>query len=217
MIENWYIHIILAYVVTLIPIIGKYFAALNTMFHEDGHALSSMLLGGRVKRISLFSNTEGEAITASRFWIGRVITSYAGYTFSSLIAFVCFFLISVGEVKYVLYGFIGFAVVNLVLWVRNFYGIIWLISFISLCGVLLYYGSENLQIFITFFLSAIILTQSVSTAFIILVLSFKDSKNAGDATNLAKHTFIVPAFIWGMLFFGQSVYIAFLVFRNFII
>jgi hypothetical protein len=216
MLENWWFYIILAYIVTILPVIGKYFACLNTMFHEDGHAITAKIFGGRVESISLFSNTEGVASTLHGSWVSRVITSYAGYTFSSFVAYICFYLIHIGKIHWLLYFFIGAAIFNLVFWVRNVFGVFWLLSFIALCGALLYYHHYTLNIFASFFLSAIILTQSVSTAAAIMYLSFVQPRNAGDASNLARSTFI-PSWVWGSLFFVQSVYIAYQIVIKFII
>ncbi|HBI05292.1 MAG TPA: hypothetical protein DDY49_14840, partial [Paenibacillaceae bacterium] len=97
-----------------------------------------------------------------------------------------------------------------------FYGFVWSFSFIALCGYSIWNGNETIQTHFTFFLSAIILTQSVATAFAIFKLSIVHPKQAGDATNLAKETYI-PAFIWGMVFFGQSLFVAYVIFKNYIL
>lgn len=215
MLENGYIYIALAYLITLVPFIGKYFSVVNTLFHEIGHAVFALLLKGEIRSISLFANTEGKTMTASPFWFGRVLTSLAGYPFASLIAFLCFYSINHNQTEFLLYGFIIITTLSLLLWIRNGYGFIWSISFISLCGWLIWNGNNNMQIFAAFFLSAIILTQSVSTSFTIFKLSLTSPKEAGDATNLAHSTYI-PAFIWGTLFFGQSIWIAYVIFKNYI-
>lgn len=212
MIQHWYIYLLIAYGVTLIPVIGKYFSVLNTLFHEVGHALFALLFDGKVKSIVLFASTEGVATTTSRFWIARVVTSYAGYTFASFIAFLSFYFIQQDKPTFLLFGFMIAVFLSLVFWVRNWYGIVWCLSFLALCILLVIYGTTLLQHTITFFFSSILLTQSVSTAFTIFRLSIKKPKDAGDATNLAKHTFI-PAPIWGTIFFLQSLYVAFLVFK----
>lgn len=213
--DHWYVYLLLAYLVTLVPVVGKYFSVLNTLFHEVGHGIFALLFRGNIRSISLFANTEGEIVTSSPFWLGRVVTSLAGYPFSSFTAFLCFYFIDKNLVEYVLYGFITITTFSLLLWIRNLYGLIWSISFIALCGYLIWNGNRSIQTHFTFFLSAIILTQSVATAFAILKLSLVHPKQAGDATNLANETYI-PAFIWGMVFFGQSLYVAYMIFKNYI-
>ncbi|MCA1029681.1 M50 family metallopeptidase [Bacillus timonensis] len=216
MIDHWLFYLVLAYIVSILPVVGRYVAVFNTLIHEDGHAIVALILKGKVLSISLFSTTEGEAVTAYRCWIARVLTGYAGYTFSSVVAYVSFALLTEGEVMLVLYGFIAIAVVNLFLWVRNAYGIVWLLSFIVISVAVLKSNSGQLQMFYTFFLSAVLLTQSISSAFEIFVLSWTRRKEAGDATSLAEATFL-PAFFWGTLFFAQSLYIGYLVMIDFVV
>lgn len=67
----------------------------------------------------------------------------------------------------------------------------------------LYRHFEVLLIHISILLSCMVLMQSIISAFVILKLSVTDRRNAGDATNLARFTFI-PTLVWGALFFVQS-------------
>ncbi|RXI96215.1 M50 family peptidase [Anaerobacillus alkaliphilus] len=215
MLNQWYLYFLLVFFILHIPKVNLYFAALNTMFHEMGHAIACLLCKGRVIKISLFPSTEGQIITASGSWISRVFISYAGYTFSPLVAYACFYLIGEGLYLELLYGFIGVAIINLVLWVRNLYGVFWLTTFIGLCLLFVYLGHVGaIEIFVQF-LAALLLVEAVRSAFIICYLSFRDRRQAGDATSLAKSTFI-PAFIWGTLFFVQSMMVAFWILRSFV-
>lgn len=56
--------IIVAILVTKLPIISKYFAIINTLIHETGHQLASILTFGKAHQIQLFANTEGLAISS---------------------------------------------------------------------------------------------------------------------------------------------------------
>ncbi|QOY35375.1 M50 family metallopeptidase [Anaerobacillus isosaccharinicus] len=216
LLSQWLLYFLFVFFILHIPRLNLYFAALNTMFHEMGHAIVCLLFKGRVVKISLFPNTEGQIITASGSWISRVLISYAGYTFSPLVAYGCFYLIGEGMHLNLLYGFIGVSVMNLVLWVRNLYGLFWLTSFIGLCLLFVYIGhSGAIEIFVQF-LAALLLVESIRSAFIICLLSFRDKRQAGDATSLAKSTFI-PAFFWGTLFFVQSMMVAYWIFSSLIV
>jgi hypothetical protein len=204
-----FVYLIVAYFISHVPIFGRYLSILNTLIHENGHAIAALLLNGRVYSIKLFSNTAGEALTGQRGWISSVIISYAGYTFSSIVAYVCFILLHKGFMSFILYAFLSIALLNLILWIRNMYGAIWLVSFIALCGWTLHSGSSSLQTNLAYFLSSLLLTQSVSSSLQIFMLSVVRRRSAGDATSLANYT-KVPAIIWGFLFFAQAIYIAYL-------
>lgn len=214
MVENHlFVYLIVAYVISQVPFLGRYLAIFNTLIHESGHAIAALLLNGKVYSIKLFSNTAGEALTGQRGWISNVIISYSGYTFSSITAYACFILLHKGYMSFILYALLLIALLNLILWIRNMYGAIWLVSFIALCGWSLHSGSSSVQTNLAFFLSSVLLTQSVSSALQIFMLSVVRRKSAGDATSLAHYTKI-PAFIWGFLFFAQALYVAFIAIRD---
>ncbi|OAS89343.1 MULTISPECIES: M50 family metallopeptidase [Metabacillus] len=207
--NHLFVYLIVAYVISHVPFLGRYLAIFNTLIHESGHAIAALLLNGKVYSIKLFSNTAGEALTGQRGWISNVIISYAGYTFSSITAYACFMLLHKGYIRFILYALLLIALLNLILWIRNMYGAIWLGSFIALCGWTLHSGSSSIQTNLAYFLSSVLLTQSVSSALQIFMLSIVRRRSAGDATSLANYTKI-PAIIWGFLFFAQAVYIAYL-------
>lgn len=207
------VYVILAFVISYIPIFGRYVSMINTLVHENGHAIAALLLNGKVYSIKLFTNTGGEAITGQRGWFSNVVISYAGYTFSSLTAYVFFLLLNKGQTNMILYTLLFIAILNLILWIRNLYGAIWLSSFITLCGWTIYSGSNGLQTFLAYFFSAVLLTQSVSSSLQIFLLSIMQRKEAGDAASLARFT-KVPALFWGFLFFVQALYVAFIAIRD---
>lgn len=207
------VYLIAAYVITFVPFLGRYVSMINTLVHENGHAIAALLLNGKVYSIKLFRNTEGVAVTGQRGWFSSVVISYAGYTFSSITAYVCFMLLNKGQMNFILYALLSIAILNLILWIRNIYGVIWLVSFIMLCGWAIHSGSNWFQSFLAHFFSSVLLTQSVSSALQIFMLSVVRRKSAGDATSLAHYTKI-PAFIWGFLFFAQALYVAFIAIRD---
>ena len=198
------IFIAIAILITNIPIIGNYVKIINTVIHESGHALMA-LVGGKVHNISLFHNTEGTTFTSHSNWFGGFFTGIAGYMFSSFMAFLSFLFISRKKYKPLIIILLIFIGVNLVFWVRNFYGIFWLISFGVAFLLLLKKGSITLVQNCLLLIASILLIESVSSSFIILMLSFVQSHSAGDATGVANVTFFIPAQVWGLFFFGQAV------------
>ncbi|SDO40030.1 Peptidase M50B-like [Paenibacillus sp. yr247] len=210
-----YIYLVIALLITNIPIVGKYMAVANTIIHEASHCLSALLFSGKVHSMSLFSDTSGEARVSTRNWMSRILISYAGYSGSSLAAIGLYFALSKARYELILISFIVLLLVCLLFWIRNIYGLIWVISFICIIGFIVYKDFGILILHASFLLSAIVLAQSVSSSFIVLKLSIRDSKNAGDATNLANATYI-PAQIWGWLFFVQSLYAAYYIFVHFV-
>lgn len=215
-----YVYLIIAFVLSNIPLINSFInvntriskvihaigmgvAIANTMIHESCHSLMAILTGDRIKGVSLSADTSGLAETTSNSRVARILVSYAGYTGSSLVAVGLFYLLYHGKYEWIIYFFILLSAFNWLFWVRNLFGFLWLTAFISMMVFLLYKHYEVLLVHISILLSCMVLVQSIISTFVILKLSVTDRKNAGDATNLAKFTFI-PTLVWGTLFFVQS-------------
>jgi len=206
--------LIVTFFVLRIPVIGKYLRVVNTMIHESGHALAALLTSGKVYSISLFTNTEGLAITGSRHWFGRVTVAISGYTFSSFFAFLTFYLYSQDKYELIVYILGGFCLANLLfLWVRNLYGIVWLVSFTGILWLSNHFLTHHAMAYFILFVISILLSESVSSAFTILRLSIKEPTRAGDAKSMRDATYL-PTVFWGIIFFAQSLLFAFLALKN---
>lgn len=200
--------IILALILTQMPIIGPYFSIVNTLIHEIGHALLSIATGGKVHSISLFLNTEGVTLASHRFWIGGFLTSVAGYLFASFVAFVFMILIHRKKSKHVLFILLATLLISLLLWIRNPYGLFWTITIIVGFSWVLAKGSKPVLDYLALFITTLLLVESVISSLEIMYLSFISPNHAGDATNLANITFLIPSPMWGIAFFIQSLLFA---------
>ncbi|OXT15455.1 M50 family metallopeptidase [Bacillus sp. MMSF_3328] len=205
---RFFIFLILAVLITRMPVIGDYSGIINTLIHESGHALVA-LFGGEVHHISLFANTEGVTYTRHSNWFGGVFTGAAGYVFSSFMAFIAFWLLGKKKDKVLILILLGFIILNLVFWVRNAYGIFWLISFGAGFAFLLKKGSPSLIQNILLLIASIMLVESVTSAFEIMLLSLMSPQAAGDATNLSA-SLLLPAQVFGTLFFLQAIWFCYL-------
>lgn len=200
--------VLIALLLLKTPVAGKYVSLVNTLIHEVGHALVTILTGGKVAKIELFANTEGTAWSRHRFFFGGVLTSAAGYPAASGTAFlfVCFAVN--GDFQYILLGLLAVLVVSALFWIRNLYGILWVATFGSAFTYLLWLDNAVLSENVALFLTAILCVASVTTAFDILKISVKTPRDSGDASNLATQLWI-PAQFWGVLFFAQALAFAF--------
>jgi len=205
----FYLLLIISIILTRIPLIGKYFRVVNTLFHESGHGIMAMITSGKILKIELFSDTSGSASTLSKNKFGQFLIALAGYPVSSIFAFVFFYLIYTGNYFFILYILAGITLINLIFFVRNAYGIFWLISFAAILFVIFYYGDDFIRFGTCVFFSSIILSDSLISSFLLIVISYRDSKKAGDATNLKNITHI-PSIFWAVLFFLQAVIFAYL-------
>ncbi|MBY0120336.1 M50 family metallopeptidase [Bacillus sp. S/N-304-OC-R1] len=204
---------IIAIILTNIPFLGSYVRVINTLIHESGHAVIA-LLGGKVHTISLFMNTEGVTYTSHLNWFGSFFTGIAGYVFSSIIAFLSFWFISRKQYKPLIFILLLFIGLNLIFWVRNFYGLFWLISFGALFLLLLFKGSTTFVQNCLLIIASILLVESLSSSFTILLLSFIQPHSAGDATGLTRSTMFIPAQFWGIFFFAQAIFFLLLGYKH---
>ncbi|MFC0470483.1 M50 family metallopeptidase [Halalkalibacter kiskunsagensis] len=207
-----YIYIVGAIIFSFIPYIRSITGTIHTLIHESGHAFAALVTSGKVYSISLFANREGVAHTGSRSWLSSMIISYSGYTFASIVSFLSFYLITNEKIIILFYAFVSLALINLLLWVRNIFGVIWISLYLGGCALLIYYQLWFIKEVVVYLLSSVILVQSVFASFAILVLSMKNTPKAGDALLLQKLTYI-PSFFWGLLFFSQSLFSTYCIFR----
>ncbi|PGK52499.1 hypothetical protein CN918_32460 [Priestia megaterium] len=193
-----------------IPYVDSVVKGFNTLFHEGGHAITSLVTNGKVDNIKLFANTEGVTTTASSSWFSSLLTSISGYVFAAATAFLFAYLWHKHMHQSILYSTLIFATLNLVLWVRNLYGLVWLVAICAfLYFVVVKFKKEvNILSNVSLVLVLVLITQSVVSSFDILYLSYFTPNEAGDASNLASST-LLPSLVWGLGFFLQSLIWAF--------
>ena len=197
--QIFYILIFVSLILTRIPYIGKFFRVVNTMIHECGHAFMALFLSGEVVKINLFSDTSGVTITKVKGKFSRLLVSLTGYPFSAFVAFIIFYLIKDDYNTVALIVLMFFAVICLLFFVRNFYGIFWLVIFLITGGVIVQLESLTILNAWMVFLASLLLTDAFVSGFILFKISIENPSGAGDATNLKKETHI-PAWIWSLLF-----------------
>jgi hypothetical protein len=210
---KFFLFLMIAIILINVPILGSYIEIINTLIHESGHALIA-LIGGNVETISLFMNSEGVTFSHQSTWIGSFFTSLAGYTFSSFMVFLSYWLISKRKETVLIDILLGFIVLNLIFWVRNPYGLFWLVSFGLIFLYLLIKGSPKFRNHLLLFIASVILASSIKSAYEILLISLFQPQSAGDAENLKNLTVIIPVQFWGIFFFAQALWFSYLSFKK---
>lgn len=185
----------------LIPF-SSLFRNLDTMIHEFGHALATLLLSGRVLRIELYADHSGVTYSAIQAGGRAILVSLAGYPLASLFALLFFYLYSKGKLEWGLLISSGLALIMLALYVRGGFGVLWLTGFIAL-NVLMMFAWKGLRKFYFLLLAFLTLEESVLGPLFLVWMSLVSPTRAGDASNLAELT-PMPALIWALLFFGFS-------------
>ncbi|WP_138419527.1 M50 family metallopeptidase [Aquibacillus sediminis] len=208
-------YLLLAFLLTKLPVIGNYLKLLNTMVHELFHVLAATLTGGKGYQIKLFADTTGQAKIHSSSWISGVLVSYAGYTGSSLMALLLFYLLHEGYYTPIIVLFFILSITTVLFWIRNWFGFLWITSFIVILWLILKYQLVSVIQHLSYLLASIILVESIVSTLHIMLISFRHPQHAGDATSLQQTTKL-PAVLWGSAFFVQSSYIGYTVLQNYV-
>lgn len=214
--EPWFFYSLLVavYLSCRAPYIGVAMRVVNTMLHEFSHALVAFLFSGKIQSVKLFSNTEGEITISGNNKIVQFLTALAGYPLSALSGMGILFLVMNDYQDVALWILTAFASVLLLLFVRNLYGVIWLIVFMGINLSALLFEIFPLMSLLGLIYAFIILTEAVHSVISLLVLSIRNPKMAGDATVLSKLAFL-PAVFWALCFVGLNGFIVYFVVAKF--
>lgn len=178
------------------------FRNLDTMIHEFGHALVTLLLSGKVLRIELYANHSGVTYSAIQAGGRAILVSLAGYPLASLFSLLLFYLYAKGRHQWGLVLATGVAVIMLLLYVRGGFGVLWLSGFIVLNVAMVVFW-KKVSKYYYLLLAFLTLEESVTGTLYLLSLAIISPDRAGDASNLARLT-PLPAVVWTLLFFGLS-------------
>jgi hypothetical protein len=194
----FYVVLILAFVLLRIPVLNNYFRTLNTLLHESGHALTAILLSGEALEIKLNSNTSGSALTKTNSKGKAFLISLSGYPFAAISS--CG-LIALAVNQHYRTGFfilVSLAVINLIVFVRNTYGVFWLITFSILMLLSNWYAYPIVASVFFLFISLIAFIEGITSTAYILFLGITKPSKAGDLSNMAK-TSKIPVFFWTLV------------------
>lgn len=185
---------------------SSWFRIMDTMIHELGHAVTTLLLSGRVLSIALNPDHSGTTLSVLEYGWRTTLVSLSGYMSASLFAVLMFYGYAKRKQGEGLLAISGIAVLMILLFVRNGYGLLWLTIFVVITLVFYFLGTRirNAYYLLLAFLS---LEESVMGPFSLLIYAISQPSGAGDAANLARST-MMPAFLWSLLFLAFSLWCA---------
>lgn len=179
---------------------SDFFRNLDTMIHESGHALTTLLLQGDVMEIELYGDHSGVTRSAvSQPW-AIIPIALSGYMMASLFAWLLFALYARGKHKAGLILMASLAAVSLLLFVRNEFGVFWLIGFLifTLLAIVLG-GNHVLGKWVFLIVAFLTLEESVFGPLSLVYYALSSPEGAGDAAILSRET-PLPAIIWALWF-----------------
>ncbi|MFB6366965.1 M50 family metallopeptidase [Paenibacillus elgii] len=197
LIKTVFFLILSAFLTHLIPF-SDFFRNLDTMIHEFGHAIVTLAFSGKVMYIELFANHSGVTYSQVTSRWSLLPIALAGYTTASLFALFMFRMRASNKQRLGLQVLTAIAIVALILFVRNEFGIFWLLGFIILNTIMLAFMPRWLNDLYYLLLAFLTLEESVSGPLSLILYAWNDPAKAGDATNLSLVT-PIPAIGWALL------------------
>ena len=178
------------------------FKLFTTWAHECGHALMSVLVGGRVTSITIEPDTSG--LTQSVVPVGRVargLVASSGYLGAAVLGCVLIAATRVEKWAHVILLSLGaFMLFTLVLWMRNLFGfgvvLVWSVALIAL-------ASKGIGSAPRFLLSLLAIQVALNSVYDIRVLFLID-RSQSDAATMAR-LFLLPSWVWATAWMLMSV------------
>ncbi|MBX7182039.1 MAG: M50 family metallopeptidase [Bacteroidia bacterium] len=189
-----------------LPIVGVFFRAWCTLIHEVSHALAALVLSQEVKHIHLEKDLSGTAFVGGGNKLSNTLIALVGYLGASSIGFAWSLLLIKGKFSYFPFFLFPIGVVSLLFWIRNSFGILWILGQLAVLGGLYFYSQPVLLTLFCGIVTWSLVGEAFYSNWIILKLSYSNPKQAGDSTLLHKFTSI-PSLFWGILFFTFGFYL----------
>ncbi|OFX67031.1 MAG: hypothetical protein A2X12_02720 [Bacteroidetes bacterium GWE2_29_8] len=175
----------------------------------------ALLFNSEIYRIELLKDTSGliKINGASKF--STFFIALAGYPFVAIMSYLFLYLLKLELYLVILYLILFVAIINITFWVRNVYGIIWIILFSALSVLVIYNENDLIIAIFTITISCIMLIETFISNYNLIKIAYKSPGNAGDATLLKSSTYI-PSILWALLFLFFSLYFAYLSLKLFL-
>lgn len=166
-----------------------------TIVHEGGHALAAVLVGRRLQRILLHSDTSGLTVSrGKRTGPGMVFTALAGYPAPALLGLLFAGLIAVDQMSAVLVV-AAVGVFGVLVMVRNFYGVFTIVLVAAVLATVAFLGTPNVVAAFVYTITWVLLLGSVRPVLELQGKRRMRSVHDSDADQLARLTG-VPAALW---------------------
>ena len=182
----FYASLLVAFLLLRVPRLNSYLRTIDTLLHESGHALVAILMSGEAIEIKLNSNTSGSALTrtpskARAFWV-----SFAGYPIAALVSMLLMALAYHKDYRTGFLILISISIINLIVFVRNTYGIFWLITFTLILFLINGFLAPAIALVLFRFIGLIALVEGLTSTFGIVIRGLTNRKKAGDITSMEK-------------------------------
>lgn len=191
------------------------FTILGTWFHEMGHGLTAIILGGQFIELVIYPDASGYARFSTDLFLGNIGQAIVamggpiGPTIAGSLLILSTKKTKFGRIAMFILGL--FMLLSVILWIRSLLGIL-VISILSL--IIIYISlkaSDKVQIVSLQFLGV----QAIMSLYLSIDYLFSSGGTAGgssfnsDTAIIAKYL-LLPHWIWAILIIGFSIFMIFL-------
>lgn len=188
------------------------FTILTTWFHEMGHGVTALLLGGHFDKLELFVNGSGIASMSGSLYggnIGAALVAAGGPLGPTIIGF-CFLVLSKKDRNnnIILWLSLIMMILSLLIWVRTWFGVLFLIVFAGLIFLVNILGSKNVKRNFVRFLGV----QGFLSIYVSFGYLFSSGAGIGgssyvsDTGKIAEYLFL-PNWFWASMIIIFSIYL----------
>lgn len=211
-----YGYIAMVFVAMRIPYLGIIIRVFNTLIHESAHASMAMLTSGKILKIELQNDTSGSTLSVAKGKRSQFVVAIAGYPVAAAAGYLLFWAIAHTFNVYALYAMLFLTSFVLLFYVRNFFGILWSLIFISILAFILWLNQSKVIDFTVFTLAVVLAVEAIYSSFTLFVIAIENPSEAGDAKLLSSITKL-PAFFWALIFVGFNGWIVYRIVVDFLI
>jgi hypothetical protein len=160
-----------------------------TAVHESGHAAVAILSGRRVTAVHLRADSSGVTYhRGPRRWLGGVVTAGAGYPAPALVGLAGAWLTADRRARAWLIALAVLGIVNVLLWVRNLFGLALMAVWVAAIGWLGLYASLSVGVLVGAAVAWYLVLGGVRAAYEL----FEDP-GPSDAADLGRLVHVPPA------------------------
>lgn len=211
-----YGYIAMVFVAMRIPYFGIIIRVFNTLIHESAHASMALLTSGKILKIELQNDTSGSTLSVAKSKRSQFLVAIVGYPVAAAEGYLLFWAIVHAYNVYALYAMLFLTSFVLLFYVRNFFGILWSLIFISILAFILWLNQSKVVDFAVFTLAVVLAVEAIYSSFTLFVIAIENPSDAGDAKLLSSISKL-PAFFWALFFVAVNGWIVYRIVVDFLI
>lgn len=211
-----YGYIALVFIAMRIPYFGIIIRVFNTLIHESAHAFMAMLTSGKILRIELQKDTSGSTLSVAKNKRSQFLVAIVGYPLTAMVGYLLFWGNAHAYNVYLLYGILGIAILVLLFFIRNTFGILWSVIFISTIAFITWLNQPKVIDFTIVTLAIVLSVEALYSSFALFVIAIENPSQAGDAKLLNSMTKL-PTLFWALFFVIANGFIVYRIIIDFLI